>query len=90
MALTSDTLSQFAKTVVPKEETKEATLNGTFKTINGKEYVQLDGSDILTPVDSTIVAEQNDRVKVLIKDHAATVIGNITSPSALNKDLNTL
>ena len=90
MALSKDVMSQFAKTMVPKQESKEATLNATYKKIDGKEYVQLDSSDILTPVTSSVVAETDDRVKVIIKNHAATVIGNITSPSARNKDLNTL
>ena len=90
MALSEDVVSQFAKAIVPKEEPKEATINGTFKTIDGKEYVQLDGSDIFTPVETSVVAETDDRVKVLIKEHSATVIGNITSPSARSKDLNTL
>lgn len=90
MALSKDVMSQFAKAMVPKKESKEATLNATYKKIDGKEYVQLDGSDILTPVTSSVVSETDDRVKVIIKDHAATVIGNITSPSARNKDLNTL
>ena len=90
MALSKDVMSQFAKAMVPKQESKESTLNATYKKIDGKEYVQLDGSDILTPVTSSVVAENDDRVKVIIKNHAATVIGNITSPSARNKDLNTL
>lgn len=90
MALSKDVMSQFAKAMVPKQESKEETLNATYKKIDGKEYVQLDGSDILTPVTSSVVAETDDRVKVVIKNHAATVIGNITSPSARNKDLNTL
>lgn len=90
MALSKDVMSQFAKAMVPKQESKESTLNATYKEIDGKEYVQLDGSDILTPVTSSVVAKTDDRVKVIIKDHAATVIGNITSPSARNKDLNTL
>ena len=90
MALSKDVMSQFAKAMVPKQESKEATLNATYKKIDGKEYVQLDGSDILTPVTSSVVAENDDRVKVIIKNHAVTVIGNITSPSARNKDLNTL
>lgn len=90
MALSKDVMSQFAKAMVPKQESKEATLNATYKKIDGKEYVQLDGSDILTPVTSSVIAETDDRVKVIIKNHAATVIGNITSPSARNKDLNTL
>lgn len=90
MALSQDIKMQFAKTVVPKRASQETTVEGTFKTINGKEYVQLDGSDILTPVKSTVSAETGDRVKVLIKEHEATVNGNITSPSARSKDLDNI
>lgn len=90
MALSQDIKMQFAKTVVPKRLSQETTVEGTFKTINGKEYVQLDGSDILTPVKSTVSAETGDRVKVLIKEHEATVNGNITSPSARSKDLDNI
>lgn len=90
MALSQDIKIQFAKTVVPKRVSQETTVEGTFKTINGKEYVQLDGSDILTPVKSTVSAETGDRVKVLIKEHEATVNGNITSPSARSKDLDNI
>lgn len=90
MALSQDIKSQFAKTIIPKREPTESTVNGTFKVINGKEYVQLDGSDILTPVKSTVVADTGDRVKVLLKEHSATVNGNITSPSARSKDLSTI
>ena len=79
MALSNQIASQFAKLVT-----------ATYKKIGDIEYVQLDGSDILTPVTSPVVADQDDRVKVLIKDHMATVIGNITSPSARNKDVNNL
>lgn len=90
MALSQDIKMQFAKTVVPKRVSQETTVEGTFKTINGKEYVQLDGSDILTPVKSIVSAEIGDRVKVLIKEHEATVNGNITSPSARSKDLDNI
>lgn len=91
MALSNQIASQFAKLVTDnKKNTEGSTLNATYKKIGDIEYVQLDGSDILTPVTSTVVAEQDDRVKVLIKDHMATVIGNITSPSARNKDVNNL
>lgn len=91
MALSNQIASQFAKLVTDnKKNTEGSTLNATYKKIGDIEYVQLDGSDILTPVTSTVVAEQDDRVKVLIKDHMATVIGNITSPSARNKDVTNL
>ncbi len=90
MALSHDVVSQFAKMVNKPEENKEETVKGTFKMINGQEYVQLDGSNIYTPVTSTVEAEDGDRVNVLIKDHAAMLINNITSPSARNKDVTAL
>ena len=90
MALSHDVISQFAKMVNKPEENKEETVKGTFKMINGQEYVQLDGSNIYTPVTSTVEAEDGDRVNVLIKDHAALLTSNITSPSARNKDVTAL
>lgn len=90
MALSSNVVSQFAKLNVQKEEPAETTLNGVYKKMNGVEYVKIDGSDIYTPVSSTVYAEDGERVKVLLKEHTATVIGNITSPSARTKDVNEL
>ena len=83
MKLSPDIVSQFAKLTNNKPEPKkEATVNGTFKIINGEKFVQIDGSDIWTPVDATVDAETGERVKVQIKNHTATVVGNISSPSA--------
>jgi len=90
MALSKELMSQFAKLANDKKEPNEATVTGVYKSFNGKDYVQLDGSDIWTPVDATVSAEDGDRVKVLVKEHAATMMGNITSPSARSKDVNTL
>ena len=90
MALSHDIVSQFAKMVNKPEEKKEETIKGTFHLINGKEYVKLDGSNIYTPVTSTVEAENGDRVNVLLKDHAALLTSNITSPSARNKDVTAL
>lgn len=91
MALSQDLISEFAKLTnnEPKKQT-ESTVNGTYKTINGEEYVQIDGSDIWTPVSSTVEAETGERVTVLIKDHTATVTGNISSPSARSKTVQNL
>lgn len=91
MALSQDLVSQFAKLAnsEPKQN-KDTTVNGTYKTIDGKEYVQIDGSEIWTPVTSTVEAETGERVTVLIKDHTATVTGNISSPSARTKTVQNL
>lgn len=83
MALSNDLISQFAKITKDnnKKETTETTVYGTVK-YNGKYYVQLDGSDLLTPVKTTTDVEDGERVTVMIKDHTATITGNISSPSA--------
>lgn len=90
MALSNELVTQFAKLSNQKIEEKDNLINGTVKVINGKEYVRLDGSDILTPVTSTVDIAEDERVSVRIKDHAATIISNITSPAARSRDVQTL
>lgn len=88
MGLSDDLISQFAK--ITKDDTKpksETTVYGTTVEYNGAIYVKLDGSDRLTPVTTTADLKTDERVSVMIKNHAATVTGNITSPSASKNDL---
>ena len=88
MALSKDLASQFAKVTNDKKKTSsESTHYGTVVEYNGEQYVRLDGSDLLTPVSSTTVNEDGDRVIVTIKNHNATITGNTSTPSASNKDL---
>lgn len=83
MALSNDLLSQFAKVIKPEEKKSSgSTVYGTVVEYNGEKYVKLDGSDLLTPVNTTSTIEPDDRVTVTIKDHTATVTGNVTTPSA--------
>lgn len=85
MALSHELLSQFAKIVNTRNKTSTATTiyGKVVVDENGAQYVQPDGSNQLIPLDdtSTEVKEQ-DRVSVLLKDHTATVTGNMTSPAA--------
>lgn len=90
MELSSELLSQFAK--ITKDDTKVpevgVQVDGTARLYNGKIYVQLDGSDQLTPViSSTAGMKDGDRVTVTIKDHTAKVTGNVSSPSAGQGDI---
>jgi hypothetical protein len=65
----------------------------------GGKYIKPDGSDQLIPItenDDDIVkgstitnTNYGDRASVLIKNHTATVTGNISAPSASNKDVET-
>lgn len=86
MALSSELISQFVKvTKDEKEPIKETTAYGKIVVKDGKEYVQLDGSELLTPISATTVVNDQDRVMVTIKNHTAIVTGDLTNPSASNK-----
>lgn len=98
MALSHDLISQFAKLITKDTKTdKESTVYGTVRVDeNGNKYVKLDGSDQLTPltdnerptIDSTSTnASAGNRVSVLIKNHTATVTGNMSSPSVGTGDV---
>ena len=87
MSLSSDLISQFVKATKDEKKTKsEATVYGTI-TYDGRPYVKLDGSDLLTPISTTTDVKDGERVTVMIKDHTATVTGNISSPSARTDDV---
>ena len=53
-----------------------AAVDGT----TGDISVQFDGAEVSTPVGSTVRVNDGDRVLVMIKNHQATVISDITSP----------
>lgn len=103
MELSYDIISQFAKVINEdkgRNQGVETTVYGVVVSDgNGNKYVKLDGSDQLTPLsdnerpsaDSTTAnAKVGDRVSVSIKDHTATVTGNISSPSVRTDDFNDL
>ena len=84
MDLSNDLISQFVK--ITNDNTKktasEVTVYGTVVESNGVNYVKIDGSDLLTPVETTTDMVDGERVTVMIKNHSATVTGNISSPAA--------
>ena len=83
MPLSSDLVSQFVKITKDNKRTKtETTVYGTVVDYSDSKYVRLDGSDLLTPVTMTVDAKAGERVTVRLKNHTATVTGNITSPAA--------
>lgn len=88
MALSVDLISQFVKAT--KDETKknsEARVYGTAVVQGTSMFVQLDGSDVLTPVTTTVKMRTDDRVIVSIKDHTATVTGNLTAKAVNDGDI---
>ena len=86
MALTSQLISQFAKTVSANsnkaQTTNNTTVYGKVVDYNGRKFVQVDGSDLLTPVETTSTVKDGDRVTVKMENHTATITGNLTDPSA--------
>lgn len=88
MKLSKKLVTEFVKVTNTTEKTKaETTVYGTIVKNGDSTYAQLDGSDVLTPVSTTTDTQDGDRVTVLIKNHTATVTGNITSPAARTDDV---
>ena len=88
MSLSHELAVQFAKITKDKETTKSDTIvYGTAVVQEGSTYVKLDGSDILTPVSTTAVVNDGERVSVLIKNHTASITGNSSSPAARAEDV---
>lgn len=89
MALSDKLISDFAKMNKPEKIVNgETTVTGTAKLYDGKLYVQMDGSDQLTPIlSSTAGMKDGDRIMVLVKNHTVTVLGNVSDPSASSGDL---
>lgn len=94
MALSNDLMSQFAKLVTTdkndKDSKRETTVYGTIVEYEGSKYVRIDGSSFMTPIVTTADVMVGERVTVMIKNHSATVTGNISSPSARTDDLATM
>ena len=88
MGLSSDLVSQFVKVTKDGDKTKkETTVYGTARVRNGATYVQIDGSELLTPVAEAAGAHDGERVTVLIKNHKAILNGNLDSPAARTGDV---
>ena len=83
MGLSFDLISEFVKITNDKKESpKEGTVYATVVSGTGGKYVKIDGSDLLTPMETTTDIEDGERVTLMIKDHKAVVTGNVSNPSA--------
>lgn len=84
MELPVDLLKQFANITNDKKHSKReaATAYGIMVVDNEVAYVKIDGTDSLTPVSMTMDAQNGDRVMVMVKDHVATIVGNVSSPAS--------
>ena len=83
MSLSYDLISEFVKiTNDKKDDKKEGIVYATVVSGTEGKYVRIDGSDLLTPMDTTSDIEDGERVTLMIKEHKAIVTGNVTNPSA--------
>ena len=88
MKLSKNLINEFVKMTNDRtKESPETTVYGNIVKNGDRAYIQLDGSDILTPVSTTTDTQPGDRVVALIKNHTATVTGNMTSPAARTSDV---
>ena len=65
----------------------QSNVYGTVVLYNDNQYVQLDGSDLLTPADNTVHIKNGERVTVSINNHTAIINGNVTDISASDQEL---
>ena len=83
MELSKVIIDDFAKvTNDDRRIPQNTTLYGTIKINGDKTYVQLDGSDLLTPCVSSVNIKDDERVMVVVGGHEAVVTGNMSSPAA--------
>lgn len=82
MQLSNNLLKEFAQITNDKGTQGASYAYGTVVTQKGATYVKFDGAELLTPVSMAMDAEDGNRVIVMIKNHIATIIGNITSPAS--------
>lgn len=84
MALDTNLINAFAEQVTSAEDILDSGeyYNGTVKVLDGKNYVQIDGSTTITPVAvSSVGLKEGNRVSCTIKDHRLSVIANMSDPS---------
>ena len=84
MDLSSFLVREFANLYSKDNKSDGTYAYGTVNLSSGKQCVTIDGSSIQTPVISSIDLKDGDRVMVLVKDHSATVMSNLTSPAVGN------
>lgn len=84
MALSNNLIDKFVNAVGVDSKDKlkkDGPLYGTIVGQSGSMYVKLDGSEVLTPIITTVEYAEGERVLVNILKHTATVVGNVSSPA---------
>lgn len=73
-------INAFSKMMIQDQNNiqKRDNFYGTITEVNGKKRVRIDGSNIDTPFVGTTETKKDDRVLILLKEHTAQVIGNLS------------
>lgn len=87
MELSNNLVSQFAKLNNTDKNNSGELVYGTTVMQGSKLFVNIDGSDTITPVVTMSDVKPGERVTVMIKDHGATILGNISNPSAGTEEM---
>lgn len=87
MDLSNKMVSEFVKVTKDTPKAPNTSAYGKVVIYDDNKYVQLDGSDLLTPADTTVHVNDGERVTVSINGHNATINGNLSDISASNGDL---
>lgn len=82
MKLSDDLISQLVKVTNDRPAGKnDVVVYGTIRDDGSRKYVQIDGSEEFTPVETAVEISHGDRVTVSVRNHAATITGNISDPA---------
>lgn len=86
MELSRNTTKKFSELINSPQSSPSNVAYGTIVERDGRYYAQIDGteSEILTPVSSTVDIKDKDRVAITVRNHQATVTGNLTEPAVGN------
>lgn len=91
MSVSDELITQFVKATYDGKDTNtETTHYGTVVEDGSQLYVRLDGSDVLTPILTTTEIQPGERVVVTIRNHTATVMGNLDNPAFGTKSAGSL
>ena len=84
--LSDELISQLVKVTNDRPDRKSnVVVYGTIRDDGTRKYVQIDGSDEFTPVETAVEINTGDRVTVSVRNHAATITGNISDPAVGTK-----
>lgn len=94
MNLQTELIKEFAEVVHDvsgnKQRLSDNIVYGTLSKEGAHNYVNIDGSDLLTPVVVAASADSGDRVGVIIKNHTAIAGFNFSSPSVNTRTMENL